>query len=106
MGSRPPPSTAGYWREDRLRRLLTGNISAKFLWILYEQIATDTLKDLPTEEVWAKLLQPTLQNALRTEFYQSIWKSLDVSEIRTDSLHNLPVITKEQIRQAGRRAQV
>ncbi len=64
------------------------------------------LKDLPWEEVGAKLLQPTLQNALRTEFYQSIWKNIDVSEIRRDSLHKLPVVSKEQIRQAGLCAQV
>lgn len=53
----------------------------------------------------AALLQPTLQNAIRTDFYKSLWSDVPVAEITLDTLHQLPLVEKEAIKQAGTRAQ-
>src|SRR5215813_7893812 len=60
---------------------------------------------IANREFHARLLQPTLQNGLRTDFYQSLWKGIDVHEINLDTLHHLPLVEKQAIREAGSSAQ-
>lgn len=52
------------------------------------------------------LLQPTLLNALRTEFYRDVWQGIDTGGVSLDALNTLPIVNKELLRKAGRRAQV
>jgi hypothetical protein len=60
---------------------------------------------LKIEDIKEAYLQPTLQNALRTNFYQSLWSKFDVTKITSETLHLLPIVTKDDIRKAGRLAQ-
>ncbi len=52
------------------------------------------------------LLPATLENAARTAFYRRRWQGLDVLALTVDDLAELPLVYKEEIRQAGRTAQV
>jgi phenylacetate-coenzyme A ligase PaaK-like adenylate-forming protein len=52
------------------------------------------------------LLPSTLANALKAEFYRSLWQGAHGCLPDLDNLAQLPVVYKEQIRAASRRAQV
>lgn len=51
------------------------------------------------------LLPATLANAVTTPFYRKLWQSIDYQNITIDSLHQLPLVYKEDIRSAGLEAQ-
>jgi hypothetical protein len=55
--------------------------------------------------VRAELLPLTLNNALRTKFYQSLWRK-NTDQISLDNISALPLVTKEAIRQSGTASQV
>jgi phenylacetate-coenzyme A ligase PaaK-like adenylate-forming protein len=50
-------------------------------------------------------LGPTLRNAQGTEFYRELWAGIDVSSVTLETLWRLPLVNKQQIRLAGRKAQ-
>jgi hypothetical protein len=60
----------------------------------------------PVASLHDLLLGPTLQNALKTKFYQSIWKDIPIETIDISNIDSLPLVEKEHIRTAGRSAQV
>jgi len=60
----------------------------------------------PSHQFREQLLLPTLLNALRTPFYQQRFAGIDVAAIGIDDLHQLPIVIKDDLRIAGRRAQV
>jgi hypothetical protein len=59
-----------------------------------------------TTQLHRQLLPLTLRNALRTPFYSELWRGLDLETVTVDSLALLPRVSKSDIRNAGRRAQI
>lgn len=57
-------------------------------------------------EFHRRLLPATLQNALRTQLYRSLWAELNVDSVRVETLSTLPTVDKETIRSAGMDGQV
>jgi phenylacetate-coenzyme A ligase PaaK-like adenylate-forming protein len=53
-----------------------------------------------------KFFELTLSNALKTPFYQAHWSQIDLKKVTVDSLHKLPLVTKDEIRNAGPSAQI
>lgn len=53
-----------------------------------------------------EFLQPTIENALRTPFYQALWSGIDTSAVTLETLHRLPLTTKQAIRHAGENARI
>ena len=59
-----------------------------------------------TRQFQAELLTGTLLNAVRTPFYMSLWSGIDLSRITIDCLDELPLVSKDSLRLAGREAQM
>ncbi len=55
----------------------------------------------PRREFRQLLLQPTLVNAQRTSFYRKLWSGVPTESINLDSLCNLPLVRKRDLRKAG-----
>jgi phenylacetate-coenzyme A ligase PaaK-like adenylate-forming protein len=51
-------------------------------------------------------LQPTLINATRTSFYRQLWEGRNLDSITLDSLAELPLVRKVDLRKAGPAAQL
>lgn len=64
------------------------------------------LSGSPARQFREQLLSATLLNALRTSFYQQRFAGIDVSAVGIDDLHRLPIVNKDDLRIADRRAQV
>lgn len=61
---------------------------------------------LGANHVRSELLHLTINNALRTEFYKSLWSGVNLKQISLQTLYSLPLVTKENIRESNQSAQI
>lgn len=61
---------------------------------------------LGAAQLRSELLPLTLKNALRTEFYRSFWKGINIERVSLLTLSTLPLVSRRDIVQAQQLAQV
>ena len=89
----------------------SGKLSSLLLW--RATIFSDSLLDhvlrlnrLGPDHLRSDLLQLTLAEALKAEFYRKIWSGIDIPNVTLASIANLPIINKAAIQSAGADAQI
>jgi len=58
------------------------------------------------QRIREELFKPTIENALRTDFYRSLWAGFSPGSYGTEDLVKFPLVTRDAIKQAGRSAQI